>query len=76
MATVRHFPFKNLGPELLKLMAYAYAQSDVQRSCINCHHFDQSLPTLEVCKKFQKRPPATIIVNGCDAHDDVYDIPF
>jgi hypothetical protein len=76
MATIRHFPFKDIGPELLKLMAYAFSVSDVRRNCTNCRHFDMSLPTLETCNKYKRRPPATVIVDGCDSHDDVYDIPF
>lgn len=32
------------------------------RTCLSCHHFDEGT---EVCRKWQRRPPAKVIVNSC-----------
>ena len=40
-------------------------------SCISCTHYCQQK---ELCKKWQSKPPAKIIVIGCDSHSP--DIPF
>jgi hypothetical protein len=40
------------------------------RSCLQCMHWNE---IKEVCKKFNERPPAKTIVNGCKFHDF---IPF
>lgn len=40
------------------------------RSCLQCMHWKYKE---EICKKFKQRPPAKIIVNGCQYHDF---IPF
>lgn len=41
------------------------------RCCLDCIHFDEEK---EVCAKWNARPPARVIVNGCDDHVDK--IPF
>lgn len=41
------------------------------RTCLNCSRFDE--PN-ELCGKYGGRPPARIIVLGCDGHED--EIPF
>ena len=42
------------------------------QSCINCDHFDKD----EKCKLFDARPPAKIIVSGCEKWQDKDLIPF
>lgn len=45
---------------------------DQWQTCVNCDHWDKAA---EVCDKFGKqRPPAYIIVTGCQDH--VIEIPF
>lgn len=43
------------------------------RSCLNCDHFDK---VKELCMfaNYGQRPPAKIIVSGCENHSDL--IPF
>jgi hypothetical protein len=45
----------------------AWAQD---RSCLQCMHWEE---LKETCKLFNERPPAKVIVNGCQHHDF---IPF
>lgn len=40
-------------------------------TCINCEHWKAKE---EICGKFNQRPPAKIIVTGCEEHSD--NIPF
>lgn len=40
------------------------------RSCLQCMHWQDEK---EICERFNQRPPAKIIVNGCQYHDF---IPF
>lgn len=45
------------------------------QSCIVCEYFQEN----EICKMFNVRPPARIIVFGCEKFkvtDDANDIPF
>jgi hypothetical protein len=42
------------------------------QSCINCEHFTED----EKCKLFNTRPPAKIIVLGCEKWQDKDGIPF
>lgn len=39
-------------------------------TCLNCCEWNE---TNELCNKFKERPPAKIIVKGCEHHTD---IPF
>ena len=41
------------------------------QTCINCENWDKDK---ELCEKWGVRPPAKVIVNGCD--DWFVDIPF
>lgn len=44
------------------------------RTCINCKHFNEQM---EVCTKFNARPPARIIALSCEHYEDaVNDTPF
>jgi hypothetical protein len=42
------------------------------QSCINCEHFTKD----ERCKLFNARPPAKIIVLGCEKWQDKNQIPY
>lgn len=48
---------------------------DLRRSCVSCRYFDD---INEVCtfNKCNIRPPARIIVDGCDSYEDETEIPF
>ena len=41
------------------------------RTCLNCTQFNEAT---ELCGRCNMRPPARIIVSGCDQHED--EIPF
>lgn len=41
------------------------------RNCLNCGEWNEKT---EICKKYNLRPPVTIIVTGCENHSDL--IPF
>lgn len=48
------------------------------KNCLNCDHWNEND---EICKKFNSRPPAEIIVYSCEFHKDTKDnmsddIPF
>jgi hypothetical protein len=47
-------------------------QINVFRSCASCRNWQEGAG----CKKFQALPPVAIIVEGCDAYDDNFEIPF
>lgn len=42
-------------------------------SCLNCAHFE---PTNELCIKFDRHPPAEVIVFSCGVKDWEGSIPF
>lgn len=39
-------------------------------TCLNCHYWNKEQ---DICGKFNQRPPAKIIISGCEEHTD---IPF
>lgn len=45
------------------------------RSCLNCRHWGAGN---EICALVGRRPPATVIVSGCEQHSDTDpdEIPF
>ncbi len=43
---------------------------EISRNCTTCLHWREH----EICAKFSERPPARIIIVGCEAHTDL--IPF
>ena len=43
------------------------------KNCLNCLNWDAGK---EVCKKYNARPPAEIIVYSCPEHEDDDEIPF
>lgn len=42
----------------------------IDQSCLQCMHWEDNK---EMCKLFNQRPPAKVIVNGCKYHEF---IPF
>ena len=42
------------------------------QSCINCNFFSDK----EICSIFNARPPAKVIVHGCERWEDKDEIPF
>ena len=56
--------------DLAKVFADWMLEMGMFTSCINCGYWDDKK---ELCTKFKQRPPAKIIVKGCDSH---MDIPF
>lgn len=58
-------------PELMDRISNAIEAAGAFRNCTNCFHW-QSIPN-ELCKLYKERPPASVIVNGCDEFDE---IPF
>lgn len=49
------------------------APASLQPNCVNCTHFQAST---ELCAYNARRPPAHIMVAGCDYWEDFDDIPF
>lgn len=46
-------------------------ESGIWQSCLNCSNFESES---EVCKIYNQKPPAYIVINGCEKH--IGDIPF
>lgn len=44
------------------------------QNCLKCLNFDEK-PN-EICRLYDMRPPAKVIVYGCDKFEDGSDIPF
>lgn len=57
----------------LKELADGFDGNGLMKSCLTCQHFDEAT---EVCKKFQERPPARVIVSACEHYCDLDEIPF
>jgi hypothetical protein len=49
-----------------------YHAEDLFKTCLTCIHFMED----ETCKRAKAKPPAFIIVRGCEAYFDNQDIPF
>lgn len=62
----RHDLLNILG---LNFTNYLYEQGWFT-TCLNCHYWNKEQ---DLCGKFNQRPPAKIIVSGCEEHTD---IPF
>lgn len=45
----------------------------IYESCLNCDNFNEKD---ELCKLYNKRPPARVIAYGCPLWKDAYEIPF
>lgn len=57
--------------ELAAALVEQWMNDGLYRSCLNCDHWDQ---VNEICTTFKERPPAKVIVCGCEHHID--EIPF
>ena len=46
------------------------------KTCYNCEHWLEGPPDnrLQICGKYQQRPPTKVIICGCEEHTD--NIPF
>lgn len=63
----------NLATSLMDVLTKA-GPSDIFRNCDNCRHMAEQGAAF--CSKFNATPPASVIVVGCDQHDDKEDVPF
>lgn len=73
MGTVRRHPWQDFGTELEKFVRERFEREELMRTCLTCHHWQEQA---EVCKKYNARPPAKVIANGCADYNDSYEIPF
>lgn len=66
-------------------VARQWVNKGMMRSCLNCEKFRETQVqpgpdgkpvkiTVDLCTKYNMRPPARIIINGCRDHTD--EIPF
>lgn len=57
------------------VQSWALENADkIRRSCANCVYANKSGPF--ICSKYLVTPPLDVIMNGCDGHSDIDDIPF
>lgn len=73
IATMREWEQKR--EKLLNELGISFVELMVRegwfRSCLNCEFWQDKE---EVCRKWKVRPPAKVIVTGCEDHSD--EIPF
>lgn len=63
--------FRQDGMNRLALIIAAFLmEKGFFTTCINCAHWNDNK---EICSYYKQRPPAKVIVNGCETHTD---IPF
>jgi len=62
----RDVALNKLGRSIAEWMA----DVGLYRTCLNCCDWNDKT---EICMKYKSRPPAKVIVSGCDSHTD---IPF
>lgn len=43
------------------------ALADMTRTCLNCEHWAENS---EICNLVNQRPPASVIVSGCEKHEN------
>lgn len=62
--------------KLALILARHMDEMGMFKSCCNCEHWLEGPPDnkLQICGKYQMRPPTKVIVCGCDDHSD--NIPF
>lgn len=68
--TLRIEEMKGFGSDLIKFLSQ-YKAEEIFRTCITCTYFEN-----EICTKAKARPPAFIIVRGCEKYLDLDSIPF
>lgn len=56
--------------KLVKMIVDEMEAKGIFDTCLNCVHWHE---TKEICTKFNERPPAEVIIHGCEHHDV---IPF
>lgn len=58
------------------LLAKEMFEGGLFRTCANCEYWREGPPDnpVQICGKYNMRPPTKIIVIGCDDHSD--NIPF
>lgn len=70
---------------VMHILTYGAYRSDLFTSCVTCSHFETTeltvpdehgATTVEKCKLCGLRPPASVIVDGCNKYEDKNDIPF
>lgn len=44
-------------------------------NCLTCSHFDNA-EDADMCKLYNMKPPARVVVYGCPSYEDGCDIPF
>jgi hypothetical protein len=57
--------------DLTNLLA-TYKTEDIFKTCVTCCHLVKD----DICKRANVRPPAFVIVRGCEHYFDNDDIPF
>lgn len=62
----------NNRQDLLNKLALGFTEYMMQTgyfcTCLNCHNWNDKQ---EICKLYNQRPPARVIVSGCESHEDV-----
>lgn len=58
--------------ELVQRALELIGHENIFISCCTCRAWVEG----QGCGKFQKLPPVKVIVTGCEAYDDNYEIPF
>lgn len=72
--------FGEVMGELFVAVFQKIGHEQIFRSCATCQHWQEGganhLGEPTGCKKFKQLPPVSVIVAGCDAYEDFYEIPF
>jgi hypothetical protein len=58
---------------LITIITNVGNRSDYFRTCITCQNWNNDL---EECGKFDMKPPASVIVDGCENYADFDPLPF
>lgn len=68
--TLRIEEIKGFSGDLIQFLS-KYKAEEIFRTCLTCTYFKD-----EICQKAKARPPAFIIVRGCEKYLDLDSIPF
>lgn len=63
----------NTRNDLVNAIATQLERSYMYQCCLNCEHFKEKT---EMCLLANQRPPARVIVYGCNSWQDLDSIPF
>lgn len=69
---LKFFP-EHYTKEFLALLGVVGKRSDIFQTCVSCEHWNHEK---DECKKFNIKPPASVIVDGCSCYVDFDEIPF